>query len=115
MTKPSDDRHQEERLLKALNETWAQLDAAFEAEPAPLADWTALVKQSKRQAKRKLWRELAILWTAALGILGLMILLMTGMQNLFWLFQAAATVAAVPLLISEVKRAARMGGGGSAS
>jgi hypothetical protein len=114
MTKPTDDAKEQEHVLQALNETWSRMDDTFAAQPAPLPDWMALVRERKRIAKRKLWKELALLWSVAVPMLGVMLLLLTGMQTVFWIFQAAATAAGIPWLIAEFKRAARAGSGGVA-
>lgn len=68
---------------------------------------TPNVRERKRAAKRKLWKELAVLWSVAVPILGFMLLMATGMQSLFWIFQAAAAVAGIPWLIAEFRNAAR--------
>ncbi|WP_370636542.1 YxlC family protein [Cohnella sp. CFH 77786] len=106
----SDETKREDDTIQAMKETWARLDDAFAVEPAPLSAWTALVRERKRLAKRKLWRDLAILWSIAIPAMGLMLLLVTGMPPLFWMFQAAAAVAGIPWLVGEIKRIARSGG-----
>lgn len=108
--KPSDNDKDNEKLLSALHTTWTKLDDTFKAEPAPLPDWTALVRERRRSAKRKLWKELTLLWVVAIPIFGTMLLLATGMQTVFWIFQAAATVGGFGWLIAEFKRSASAGG-----
>lgn len=113
-TTASDPENRDKKLLDTLGDTWAEIDGTFRVEPAPLPDWTALVRESRRAAKRKLWRELTILWCAAVPMLGVMLLLLTGLAPVFWILQAAAAFVAVPMLAKEIRRAAGSGKGGAA-
>jgi hypothetical protein len=107
MTTSSDHGNDEEKMLEALGETWARIDATFKTEQAPRTDWTAMVRERRRLAKHKLWTELAILWSVAIPLLGVMFLLITGMQTMFWILEAVTTATAIPLLFAEFKRAGR--------
>jgi hypothetical protein len=113
MTKPSD-HDKEARLLEALDGTWARMEETFGTEPAPLPDWTAMVRERRHAARRKFWKELAIFWSLAIPVVGLLLLLVTGVQPLFWILEAGVTAAVIPLLIPEFHKAARSGGGGGA-
>ncbi|TJY38519.1 hypothetical protein E5161_20265 [Cohnella pontilimi] len=113
MTKPTDDGKHEEQLIQALQETWSNLDRTFETELTPLPDWEAVVREQRRSAKRKMWKELAILWSVAIPVLGMLFFLATGMLPLLIAVEAAATAAAVPLLIGEIKRMGRTAKGRS--
>jgi hypothetical protein len=112
MTTPSDNGKNEERLIQALEETWSGMEQTFQVESAPLPDWAAMVREQRRLAKRKLWKELAILWSVGIPLLGILFFLATGMLHLFYLLEAAATVTAIPLLIIEFKRVNRTARGG---
>jgi hypothetical protein len=107
MTTSSDHGNDEEKMLEALRETWGRLDATFHAEPAPRTDWMAMVRERRLLANRKFWTELAILWSVAIPLLGVMFLLITGMQTMFWILESVTTATAIPLLVSEFKRASR--------
>ena len=99
-----------EETLKALRDVWSRMDETFSVQELPFSDWTATVRESRRLARRKLRKELAVLWAIAIPVLGLMMLLAMGMMTLFWIVQAAATVACVPWLIAEFRRVRRADG-----
>jgi len=104
MTRP--DRGNEERINQALKQTWDDLETAYPITPAQPEVWKALVRERRKKARRKLWRDLIVLWSVALPVIMGMMLLGRGFSELsviFWAVQALFAGIGIVVLLSEIR------------
>ncbi|BBI35259.1 YxlC family protein [Cohnella abietis] len=104
--KPSD-KDVDDSLISELKQTWDQLDNAYSVTPVPLHDWETFITERRQIIKRKLWRDLALFWLAAIPIVVGIVMLGYGLSLWFWLLEGLFLIAGVPLLISEIRSARR--------
>jgi len=104
MTRPG--RETEDEIKLALKQAWDELEAAYPIAPAQPETWNALVRERRKAARRKLWRELIIFWAVALPVVTGLLLLGRGLSGIpvaFWAFQVLSAGIGIPLLISEIR------------
>jgi hypothetical protein len=94
-------RRPEEEDVEAadwLTEGMQRFDAAFEPATPTLEQLTAFVETSRKEAKSKLWRDLALLWAAGCVVLGGMAF--AWLDDVLWIvgIQAAGAVGGVAYL-----------------
>jgi len=101
------DRENEEKLEQALKQAWDDLEAAYPITPAHPEVWNVLVREQRKNVRRKLWRDLLVLWSVALPFIAGMMLLGRGFSGffvVFWSFQVLSAGIGILVLLSEIRK-----------
>lgn len=105
--RPKDERMSELEEAEAaawLTEGMRGFDDVFEPRVPDAAQLEQLVRAAKQEAQRKLWRELALLWTIGCVILGGLNFLLAEEPTAFLAVQGAGTAAGVLWLVISALR-----------
>ncbi|WP_372636518.1 YxlC family protein [Cohnella sp.] len=105
MTRPG--RENEDKIKQALKQAWDDLETAYPIAPAQPEVWSALVRERRKNARRKLWRDLIVLWSVALPVITGMLLLgrdFSELSVIFWKFQALSSGIGILVLLSEIRK-----------
>ncbi len=95
---------EEVELADWLTEDMQRFDAAFEPGTPSLEQLTAFVDATRKEAKSRLWRDLALLWAAGGVVLSGMAL--AWLDDVLWIvgIQAAGAVGGVAYLCGMLAR-----------
>ncbi|PYI51625.1 YxlC family protein [Paenibacillus flagellatus] len=100
-----DERLSAEPIERALADELAKLDRLVQPTETPGPEWFDLfVEQGKRQARRKLVRDLTLFWLTAAGILAVYAALSFGRPMLFLAIQLAAVAVFPVVLLASGRR-----------
>lgn len=102
MTK-SDNHSNDEQVTDALRDTWVKLEQTYAVNPVPLHDWVALVTEQRSVMRKKLWRDLLVLWAVAVPFLFGFLMLAADLSPWFWPLQVVFLLAGIPLVVSEFR------------
>jgi len=102
-------RENEDKIKQALKQKWDDLETAYPITPARPEVWRALVRERRKNARRKLWRDLIVFWSVALPVITGMLLLLLGrgfseLSVIFWAFQALSSGVGILVLLSEIRK-----------
>lgn len=103
------DKDTDDKMIGELQQTWANMDKTFPVTPAPLHDWVSLVQERRRLLRKKLWRDLMLLWAVAIPFIFIILLLASGLSPWFWILEGVFVAAGIPLLVSEFRSGQRNG------
>ncbi|WP_336771426.1 YxlC family protein [Paenibacillus sp. MMO-58] len=88
----------QEEIITILTESLNSWDASIELPVPHIIELEQLISHHKEKTKRKLWRDLIILWMLGILVVGSMMLIYDWNDSAFWLLQILGVIGGLMFL-----------------
>ncbi|MCK9858667.1 YxlC family protein [Paenibacillus sp. ATY16] len=96
----------QEKIITILTESLNSWDASIELQVPHIIELEQLISDHKEKTKRRLWRDLILLWMLGILVIGSMMLIYDWNDNAFWFLQLLGVVGGL-LFLRFVNRESR--------